>query len=339
MRLYYLVHVWHYHIVEIKLAIFVVSSSKFLYKFHFCCVKLFNNFIFLITVNSNANSVKSLESPNTSSHTIYNHPLKNIICKIRFHKIIKINSTILLTNVSLPDTTIKNINKSDPRWWLTINYCKRTLEQWNNTITWYEIIFKYSQKIWNNASKIKKIIVVRMFIKICTKSLQILVKFYSLYGFIFNWLPITLLIMKYLFFIPSVCATIFTQETFPREKIYISCEKLFKKIIIFINAMIIYIVIFQINNIFKRFRATQTLLQFLIQSSNFYLIWLLIGDKKWGKKQLNIALEKFKNIENIIVVEQKGNKEVNSWTNMTLHKLTEALSIRHSKTLITLHQN
>ena len=127
MRLHYLVDVWHYLIVQIKLAIFVVNSSKCLYKFHFCCIKLFTNFTFLITVNSNANSVKSLEPPNASSHT--NDPFKNIICKIQFHKIIKINSTILLTNVSLPDTTVKNISKFDPRWWLAINYCERILEE------------------------------------------------------------------------------------------------------------------------------------------------------------------------------------------------------------------
>ena len=106
-----------------------------------------------------------------------------------------------------------------------------------------------------------------MFVKIYTKSLQILVEFYNLNGFILNWLPTTWLIMKQeimVFFIPSACAKIFTPETFPWAKISISCEKFFKEII-FINAMIIYVVIFQINNVFKRFRATYTFLHFYLK--------------------------------------------------------------------------
>ena len=47
-------------------------------------------------------------------------------------------------------------------------------------------------------------------------------------------------------------------------------------------------------------------------------------------------LEKFKNI---IVVKQKGNKEVDSQIVVTFHTQAETPSIRHSKTLITLHQN
>ena len=41
----------------------------------------------------------------------------------------------------------------------------------------------------------------------------------------------------------------------------------------------------------------------------------------------------------MIVVEQKGNKEVDSEIDITSHTLTDILLIRHSKTLKALHQN
>ena len=181
-------------------------------------IKLFTSFTFLITVNGNANSVKSFESPTTTSQSIDNHPFQNIICKVRFPKIIKINFTI---NVSLPDTALKNINKSNSRWWLMINYCKRTLEEWNNTIMQYKIIFKYCQKIWNNTLWMKEIIEVRMFIKIYTKSLQTSIVFYNLYWLIFNRLSTTKLIKKreiVILFIPSVRAKVIAVETLSGQK-------------------------------------------------------------------------------------------------------------------------
>ena len=109
----------------------------------------------------------------------------------------------------------------------------------------------------------KKIMVVRVFVRIYTKLWQILIEFYiefyNLYGCIFHWLRTTLLIIKeeiMVLFIPSVCAKIVTLKIFPPAKISIYCERFFLEIIFFISAMIIYVVIFQIYNVFKRFRAT-----------------------------------------------------------------------------------
>ena len=119
IRFCYLVHLCHYLIVEISVAIFVINSSIFLNKFYFWSIRLFTNFTFLITVNINENSVKSPESPATSSHTIYNHSFQNIVYKIRIHKIIKINSAI---NIGLPERLLKILTNPTPAngWQLII---------------------------------------------------------------------------------------------------------------------------------------------------------------------------------------------------------------------------
>ena len=104
IRLCYLVHLCHYLIVGISVAIFVINSSIFL-------DKSFTDLTFLITVNNNANSVKSFESPATSSHTIYNQSFKNIVYKIRIHKIIEINSAI---NVGLPERLLRIPTNPNP---------------------------------------------------------------------------------------------------------------------------------------------------------------------------------------------------------------------------------
>ena len=102
IRLFYLVHLCHYLIVEISVAIFVINSSIFLNKF-------FTDLTFLISVNNNPNSVKSLESPATSSHTIYNQSFNNIVYKI--HKIIEINSAI---SVGLPERLLRILTNPNP---------------------------------------------------------------------------------------------------------------------------------------------------------------------------------------------------------------------------------
>ena len=117
----------------------------------------------------------------------------------------------------------------------------------------------------SNALKIKKIIVVRMFIKIYTKVLQILIEFYNLYGFIFSWLPTTLLIMKKKLWFFSFLLFLYKlshRKYFLGQKFIFFVKSFFKKIIFLINVMLTYVVIFQINNVFKRFHATQTFLHF-----------------------------------------------------------------------------